>query len=199
MPAVDGWRGARAWVFDLDGTLTVPVHDFDGIRAALDLPVGEPILEAIAALPPDLAEARRAALHRIEQDLAAQATARPGSVVFVRAVRASGAPLAVLTRNDHGLARITLRRIALDDCFEHVIGRTEAPPKPSPEGILRLARGWGVSPADVVMVGDGKYDVEAGRNAGARTVVVGDAPWAAEADLRVDQLDELLPLLGLPT
>lgn len=199
MPAVDGWRGARAWVFDLDGTLTVPVHDFDGIRAELGLPTGEPILEAIDALPPELAAERRAALHRIELDLASRATARPGSARFVRAVRASGAPLAVLTRNDHDLARITLQRIALDDCFEHVIGRDEAPPKPSPEGILRLARGWGVAPADVVMVGDGMYDVEAGLRAGARTVVVGDAPWARRADLRVDQLDELLPLLDLPT
>ncbi|MEY4949417.1 MAG: hypothetical protein RL698_1628, partial [Pseudomonadota bacterium] len=44
-------RGARHWIFDLDGTLTVAMHDFDAIRTALDLPTGRPILEALAELP----------------------------------------------------------------------------------------------------------------------------------------------------
>jgi phosphoglycolate phosphatase-like HAD superfamily hydrolase len=39
------------WIFDMDGTLTVDVHDFDAIRTALGLPSGQPILEIIATMP----------------------------------------------------------------------------------------------------------------------------------------------------
>ena len=41
----------RHWVFDLDGTLTVPVHDFALIRRALDIPADADILGHLAALP----------------------------------------------------------------------------------------------------------------------------------------------------
>ena len=44
----------RFWVFDLDGTLTVNTHDFEELRAELELPPGRGILEALAELPEDL-------------------------------------------------------------------------------------------------------------------------------------------------
>jgi len=31
----------RCWIFDLDGTLTVPVHDFPAIRSALGMAEGD--------------------------------------------------------------------------------------------------------------------------------------------------------------
>lgn len=40
----------RDWIFDRDGTLTVPTHDFEDVRRVLGLPVGKPILEEIAEL-----------------------------------------------------------------------------------------------------------------------------------------------------
>ena len=49
----------RYWVFDMDGTLTVAVHDFDAIRDALGLPQGRPILEQLAELPADEAQRLR--------------------------------------------------------------------------------------------------------------------------------------------
>lgn len=44
-------RERKYWIFDLDGTLTVAVHDFTAIRRELDLPPGKPILEELATLP----------------------------------------------------------------------------------------------------------------------------------------------------
>lgn len=35
----------RAFIFDLDGTLTLAVHDFEAIRRSLGIPAGVPILE----------------------------------------------------------------------------------------------------------------------------------------------------------
>ena len=40
----------RAVIFDLDGTLTEPVLDFDAMRAEIGLPEGVPILEHIDGL-----------------------------------------------------------------------------------------------------------------------------------------------------
>ncbi|MBP42781.1 MAG: HAD family hydrolase, partial [Deltaproteobacteria bacterium] len=35
----------KHWIFDLDGTLTVAVHDFDAIRKELGIPAGLPIIK----------------------------------------------------------------------------------------------------------------------------------------------------------
>ncbi len=38
----------KYWIFDLDGTLTVPVHDFQGIRKTLGIPRDKDILGFIS-------------------------------------------------------------------------------------------------------------------------------------------------------
>ncbi len=43
-------RQRDCWIFDMDGTLTIANHDFEAIRAELDLPPDRPILEALAEL-----------------------------------------------------------------------------------------------------------------------------------------------------
>ena len=48
------------WVFDMDGTLTVAVHDFAAIRVALAIPAEADILTHLAALPADEAAAKHA-------------------------------------------------------------------------------------------------------------------------------------------
>jgi phosphoglycolate phosphatase-like HAD superfamily hydrolase len=65
-----------------------------------------------------------------------------------------------------------------------IIGRDEALPKPDPDGLLRLAHGWDVDPGDLVMVGDYRFDLDCGRAAGARTVLVNVAenPWPESTD-----------------
>ena len=47
----------RHWVFDMDGTLTVAVHDFAAIRVALAIPAEHDILTHLAELPADEAAA----------------------------------------------------------------------------------------------------------------------------------------------
>ena len=41
----------KYWIFDLDGTLTVAVHDFNAIRNELGIPAGQPIIKTIESLP----------------------------------------------------------------------------------------------------------------------------------------------------
>jgi phosphoglycolate phosphatase-like HAD superfamily hydrolase len=66
------------WIFDLDGTLTLPVHDFGYIRRELAIPDGDDILGHLDTLPPEIAFHRYMLLDDIERELANRATASPG-------------------------------------------------------------------------------------------------------------------------
>jgi HAD superfamily hydrolase (TIGR01509 family) len=176
----------RHWVFDMDGTLTVAVHDFAAIREALEIPPQDDILTHLAGLPADIAQAKHAWLLEHERDLAIASRAADGAVELVRELAGRGCRLGILTRNARELAHITLAAIGLADCFaaDDVLGRDDALPKPSPDGLLKLAQAWSVNPEDMVMVGDYRFDLDCGRAAGTKTVLVNlpDNPWPELAD-----------------
>lgn len=186
----------RHWVFDMDGTLTLAVHDFPAIRRALDIPENADILGHLASLPEQESRAKHAWLLEHERELAGISRPAPGAVALVRQLRDQGCELGILTRNARELAWVTLRAIGLDDCFTpaEVLGRDEAKPKPDPDGLYRLAALWHAAPERLVMVGDGVHDLDAGRRAGAYTVLVNRAeghdprstpPWPELVDLEV--------------
>ena len=188
-------RDIRHWVFDMDGTLTVAVHDFAAIRRALDIPAEDDILAHLAELPAERARAKRAWLLAHERELALAAQPAPGAVALVRHLCERGVRLGVLTRNAHELAQLTLDGIGLGDCFhrDDILGRDEAPPKPDPGGLLQLAARWDVPVQRMVMVGDFRFDLECARAAGARSVLVNlpENPWPALADWHARDCAEL--------
>lgn len=190
----------RHWVFDMDGTLTVAVHDFAAIRETLGIPPEHDILTHLAALPAEEAAAKHAWLLEHERDLAIASRPAEGAVELVRELAERGCQLGILTRNARELAHVTLEAIGLADCFavEHILGRDEAAPKPSPDGLLKIAQAWDVSPASLVMVGDYRFDLDCGRAAGARTVLVNlpDNPWPELADWHAADCRALKLLLG---
>lgn len=192
----------RHWVFDMDGTLTLAAHDFNAIRLALDIPIEDDILGHLAALPPAQAAVKHAWLLEHERELALAAKPAPGAVALVRYLAERGVRLGVLTRNARELAHITLAAIGLGDCFarEHVLGRDEAAFKPSPEGLHKLAQAWQVAPAQMVMVGDYRFDLEAGRAAGTHTVLVNlpTNPWPELVDWHAVDCGALLDSIRTP-
>lgn len=185
------------WIFDMDGTLTVAIHDFDAIRSELGLPAGRLILEELAARP-DRERARLLdQLDSIELRLAHASEPQPGAQALLEELSARGTRLGILTRNSRENALETLRAAGLARFFESecVIGRDEAPPKPSPAGLLHLLARWGAAPTSAVMVGDYRFDLECGRAAGATTVYLdpgGRFDFGELADHRIRRLDELL-------
>ncbi|MDU9391275.1 HAD family hydrolase [Pseudomonas japonica] len=192
--------GIRHWVFDMDGTLTVAVHDFAAIRVALNIPPEDDILTHLAALPAAEAQAKHAWLLEHERDLAIASQPAVGAVELVRGLAERGCRLGILTRNARELAHVTLEAIGLADCFarESILGRDEAPPKPHPGGLLKLAEAWAVAPAEMVMVGDYRFDLDCGRAAGTHTVLVNlpDNPWPELTDWHAADCRALRALLG---
>jgi HAD superfamily hydrolase (TIGR01509 family) len=184
------------WVFDLDGTLTVAVHDFATIRRQLAIPDGSDILGHLDSLPLHLSQPLHDRLQEIELELAGLTRASEGALTLLEHLQDSGAQLGVLTRNTRENALRTLEMVGLE-CFfhpDHVLGRDEARPKPDPDGIHRLAEMWGAAAGSTVMVGDYQYDLQAGRSAGALTVHVdatGSFRWPELADVSVVTLEEL--------
>jgi phosphoglycolate phosphatase-like HAD superfamily hydrolase len=84
------WQHSRHWVFDMDGTLTLAVHDFEAIKRALDIPLADDILQHLADLPSGQAAAKHAWLLSHERQLAEAAQAAPGAVELVRELQRRG-------------------------------------------------------------------------------------------------------------
>lgn len=188
---------ATGWVFDLDGTLTLPSHDYAAIKAALGLPAHLPLLEGIATRP-DVDRPRLIAeVHAWEVRHAAQAQVRPGAEALLDALGAAGVPVGLLTRNTRSSALHTLDVTGLARHFrpDRVIGRDDAAPKPAPDGVHLAAARLGLAAADVAVIGDFRFDLDAARAAGALAVWLDAERTGAHAhlaDLVVHELSALL-------
>lgn len=187
----------RGVIFDLDGTLVDSRLDFDAIRRDLGLPPGEPILEAIGRMPKgERREHSLRILRRHEMRGAQQATVMPGVAEFLAALSERGIPRGVLTRNSRESTEMTLKRLGLT--LSPVMTRDDVPPKPDPTGLTAICEVWGVQPEEVVYIGDFLFDIQAGRNAGVRTMLyvpAGRPEYAAQADFLAKNFRESLRIL----
>jgi D-glycero-D-manno-heptose 1,7-bisphosphate phosphatase len=157
--------------------------------------LNEPVVVAGRPLPPDSV---------------ADLVLAPGVVEACAELRRAGF-LLILVTNQPDIARGTRdraavdaindelrRRLGLDDVLmcPHDDGDDCACRKPRPGMILEGAARWGVGLPASVMVGDRWRDVEAGRGAGCRTVLLArdyDERRARGADLVADTLAEAVP------
>jgi HAD superfamily hydrolase (TIGR01509 family) len=190
----------RAVIFDLDGTLTEPLLDFDLMRAEIGLAPGLPILEQLEQLEagdPALRARAEVVLRRHEREAMDRATLADGCRELLRHLETLKIPTAILTRNIREVVETFQRKFDLR--FVAVYTREDGPPKPSPAGVLALCQAMGAEPADTLAVGDYKFDIIAGRRAGCWTALVCPTPPDDLADwgpphLVVASLRELLPL-----
>ncbi len=191
----------KHWLFDMDGTLTHAVHDFDAIRKQLALPEQKPILESLAKLPPEIAAKKNKLLDEIEFEIAEQATAQPGSKPLLQSLQQQGCSIGIVTRNGKEIAKATLKACGLDVFFTDttIIGRECAAPKPEPDGVTLLLKRLDANPADAVMVGDYMFDLMAGRKAGTQSIhldVSDRGQWPEWTDYRIESLNQLVTAMA---
>ena len=194
--------------FDLDSTLTLPYLNFAVLRSQLaplqdeleDRPDSDvavdprvDILAWAGALPQPQRERAFTLIHAFERDGVENAAWNDGARETLHAMQHRGLPVAIITRNSRAsLAAVCTR---LDISVDALIAREDAPPKPDPACVRLAETRLRVRPGRLLMVGDFRHDTEAGRAAGAMTVLLtnGQPPaWPVEADLVIARLPELL-------
>ena len=190
----------KYWIFDLDGTLTIAVHDFNAIREELGIPEGQPIIKTLESLPLKESRNKKKKLQEIEEKLALNASPAPGVEKLLETLNSQNYFFGILTLNTRENAWITLKALGLSEYFtkESVIRRWGAEPKPSPNGIKKLLNHWNVYANDALIVGDYLYDLQVGRAADIATVHVdpsGNFEWPELTDISVCSLNELTEML----
>jgi HAD superfamily hydrolase (TIGR01509 family) len=186
-----------AIAFDLDSTLTRPYLDFRQLRQQLGLPEGD-ILKWLADLPPSEQARALSIIETFEQDGVENVAWNDGAQETLEAVRAMGLPSAIVTRNSRASLLAVCGR--LDIRVDLLVAREDAPPKPDPACLHYTAERLRVAIEHLLVVGDYRHDIDAGRAAGAITVLLtnGQAPsWPVEADLVIERLVELLGYLDV--
>lgn len=197
----------KAVLFDFDGTLTRPgAIEFKIIKKALGCPTDQPVLEFIDAMATeqDQRDAMRR-LDRFEAAAAAKSLPNDGAQDIILWLKRRTIPLGIITRNSRQSVMRALENFdAIDEGdFEVMITRDDPlPPKPSGAGVLHAAERLGVRPRQLLMVGDYLFDPMAGKQAGARTVLLDPLNdhrlREVHCDFRIRHLRQLQPIVLKP-
>ena len=199
----------KAVLFDFDGTLTNPgALDFSAIKKALDCPVDRPILEFINSLSePSAQKKAMEILDGFEIKGAKLSTPNPDSEAVITSLHSKGIKVGIITRNGLKPVLTALKNFPnlRSSDFDIIISRDDpVEPKPSGDGVLQAGRKLDIAPAEMLVVGDYLFDIQAGKNAGAKTVLLTSPEqseeWANLADFQISSLLEVNRIVsyGLP-
>jgi len=221
----------RAVAFDLDGTLIDTMGDLAasvnlmlGMLGAKELPearvralVGNGVETLVQrALAESLgnsathAAQRSAALalfRRIySQRLFKQSKVYPGVVEALRSLSEAGLALCCITNKDSTFAEPLLRAAGISSLLGFTLCADRAEDrKPSPNMLLAACSRLGISPAEMLYVGDSSMDIAAARAAGSPVIAVSygygkdhaGGPGDVQPDGHVEELTEIVALCVL--
>jgi len=182
----------KACLFDLDGTLANTLasiaHFGNGTLAAFGFPpietetykllVGngadvlmQRMLQQVGATLSEEDRKRFRAEYdrRYESSPMELVTAYPGLRELLHKLKPLGLRLGVLSNKPDNMTCFIAREL-YGDVLDQVRGqRTGSPKKPDPAVPLEMAGAWGLSPEEILYVGDSGVDMETGKNAGMDT------------------------------
>lgn len=183
-------------IFDMDGTLTLPMLDFDLIRE--ETGIRGTLLEGLEKMSHEDRARAEAIIERHEAVAADHSTLQPGAAETVAALRRRGWQVALMTRNSRPSVEAFERRHHLG--FDFVRTREDGPVKPSPEPVLDICKALAVRPNTAWVIGDFHFDILSGKSAGCATVLFLEPglslpAWAGDADHVISKLPDLLALI----
>ncbi len=206
-PIVD----VRAVLFDLDGTLLDTVPDLHVALCAMLRDLGHPELpieatrayvgrgmanlikralaDSLDAGDDTLAPPEAVALFRqhYARENGRQAKLFPGVAEGLRAIRAMGLPMAVITNKPEGFTRPLLEMMGLTEYFPVVVGGDNLPRhKPDPMSLVWACGRLGIWPKEALFIGDSVNDFLAARAAGCRVFLL---PYGYNEGRDVRELD----------
>ena len=113
-------------------------------------------------------------------------------------------PMAVLTNKPARISVRILDALGLSKYFRVIYGGNSfETKKPDPLGANTILGEFGAAPGEAILIGDSEVDVQTARNAGMLAAAVNYGfgvhdRVAHPADIYLDRLSELIPLLGTP-
>lgn len=158
------YRGVKAVLFDMDGTLTVPHIDWKVLRARVGVPEGAGIMEYIYGLSADDAARADAIVREIEMEAAAAAIANDGLEELFSRLYDLPFQRALITNNHREAMVHVVDTFGLR--FDLLLSREDGLLKPAPDLLLLAMERLGVTAREAVFVGDGRYDRLASEAAG---------------------------------
>ncbi|MCZ4675437.1 phosphoglycolate phosphatase [Citrobacter sedlakii] len=121
------------------------------------------------------------------------------------ALHAKGLPLGLVTNKPTPFVAPLLDALDISKYFSVVIGGDDVKnKKPHPDPLLMVASKLGISPEQLLFVGDSRNDIQAAKAAGCPSAGLtygynyGEPISLSQPDLMYDRINELLPALGLP-
>ncbi len=206
----------KAVFFDVDGTLLDTTeyiyqafeHSLNHYkhplvsREIMQLSVGKPLeecyqdftkLEEVVNLMDRHKEFQR---HNVEL-----VKAYPHTVSTLEHLRSKGMSIAAITSRSKESTIKSLQYAEVYPLIDYFVALEDVvTPKPDPEGILKAMNFFSVKPDEIMMVGDSPVDVEAGRNAKARTVGAsygfhGERIRKSQPDVVIQDIYEVLSLI----
>jgi HAD superfamily hydrolase (TIGR01509 family) len=209
MPAI------KAMIFDLDGTLIdsnwVHLQSWRGAFKVLGLELrDQEVIDRLGLRTIDIAgqllscygERTKVELVELKTQLyenvwRREVKPRQGALEMLEIAKARGVRSAVASSNDTDRILEIVKYFGMDTLFDAIIGIDEVEyGKPDPALVIAATKKLGLPPKESIYVGDSRYDVEAGRAAGAQTALVLQSVAAQsnlkyEPDYRLTSLYEL--------
>jgi 2-phosphoglycolate phosphatase len=212
-------RTTQAVLFDLDGTFadTAPdlAYALNCMRVSRQLPL-LPVATTRAYTSmgargllgvgldvtpehPDYAAMRDEFLAHYEANLCRETQLFPGMAELLDELERRGLKWGIVTNKAERYTHPLLKLLGVDHRAACVIGGdTTGKTKPDPAPLFAATNRMGIAPRHCIYVGDDRRDVQAGRAAGMKTIVVkfgylhGNDPETWDADALIDTPGELL-------
>jgi HAD superfamily hydrolase (TIGR01509 family) len=198
--ATQGGNVTKAVLLDIDGTLIDSndaharawveaagefghVVEFGEVRRLIGMG-GDKVLPRLTGLEEESREGERLLERRGEifrSTYLPELRAFPGARELVERMRADGKRLVVATSASETDLKALLEQVSLEWLLEDATNSDDAEEsKPAPDIVEAALEQSGEAAADVVMIGDTPYDVEAARRAGVRIIGVECGGWSAD-------------------
>lgn len=191
----------RGVIFDMDGTLTVPVIDFAAMyrdvlgddeyrRIKKENPSGIDILNLIEDWDPEKQRIAHETIADYERQGLDRLQIMPGAAELCGFLDSKKLRRGLITRNVKMAVDIFQKRFGIT--FYPALSREFRPYKPDPAPLLHICSTWGLQPNEVMMVGDSlKDDVVCGKRAAAFACLLDqtgkyDSPVYADVEFKPD-------------
>lgn len=213
----------KAVLFDLDGTLvdTAPdlgyalnlqreKHGLSPISDALIRPIASHGSKGLLKLGFDITpeddqfiSMRDEYLELYQQVFTRQPLLFPGMAIVLNTLESNKVPWGIVTNKPSRFTVPLTKSMGLDQRAVAIVSGDDAPqPKPSPQTLYMACEKMNVEPSECLYIGDAARDIEAGKNAGMKTVIAlfgyiaeDDQPNDWGADAMISQAEDLLTLL----